>query len=106
MTAIKQKLYNKAKLHLLTQNAQSKYNSQCRYRGMYGRKCGAGIFIPDEKYSEEMEGLTWESVNTTFQLNVPHPELIDDVQILHDTRSPREWAQALQTLAHKHGLIP
>ena len=28
----------------------------CAYRGNYGAKCAAGLFIPDHLYEEEMEG--------------------------------------------------
>lgn len=29
---------------------------QCAYRGKNGAKCAVGLFIPDDKYSEDFEG--------------------------------------------------
>lgn len=31
--------------------------SACAYRGVGGNKCAAGIFIPDELYSDKLEGV-------------------------------------------------
>jgi hypothetical protein len=33
------------------------YCSSCAYRGDNGAKCAVGMFIPDELYKSEMEGL-------------------------------------------------
>lgn len=101
-----QQMYDKAKLHLLTQNSRSAERFHCKYRDSRGRKCGAGIFIPDEKYNEGMEGLLWESVNVNFQLHVPHTKFVQEIQQIHDAEKPSYWKQALEILAHKHGLLP
>lgn len=33
-----------------------KYNGECLYRGMCGRKCAIGLYIPDEDYDAAFEG--------------------------------------------------
>lgn len=37
-------------------------NTACAYRGEGGRKCAAGILIPDELYKKEFEGWTVSSL--------------------------------------------
>lgn len=60
-----QEIFDIAATHLLTQNKQStairldsygRSQTVCLYRGPNGLMCGIGPFIPDEKYTPEMEG--------------------------------------------------
>lgn len=49
-------------------------HQRCRYRGEGGTRCAIGHLIPDELYSEELEGL---NVGQTY--SNPEIENIDDV---------------------------
>ena len=63
-------------------------DKNCLYRAEDGRKCAVGMFIPDELYTVEMEGLSSSAVLRE------HPELVkflplqqnalDALQSVHD----------------------
>lgn len=64
----------------------------CMYRGPDGKKCAAGVLIPDEEYESQMEGLSWQSLPSELTDRI-RPEGMTDqemqtVQELHDI-----WAQ-------------
>ena len=52
-----QELFNQAVRVIINQGGPSinRERKQCMYRNSNGRKCVAGHFIPDEKYSPDME---------------------------------------------------
>lgn len=53
----KQEIFDTAVAALIKQGEPS-YDDGCYYRGPGGAKCAIGHLIPDEKYSEGLEGLT------------------------------------------------
>ncbi len=58
----KQDVFDRVARHLLTQNRKSwlstgQTGKVCAYHGDEGVRCAAGIFIDDEHYSPEMEGV-------------------------------------------------
>jgi hypothetical protein len=61
----------------------------CAYRGANGTKCAAGFFIPDELYSEEIEGksLRAESVSQLECFTEKSLSLLRAMQVAHDISS-------------------
>ena len=102
-----QEAFDTVAKHLLTQGQRSTADGTdgCRYRGGEGRKCAAGVLIPDEIYREEMEGFSWRAVCEMHPL-VPqtHCHLITELQHLHDTAEPQAWPKLLRRLAYAHNL--
>lgn len=77
----------------------------CRYRGPEGRKCAAGVLIPDEDYRPEMEGrnsdyLSIPEANSGFlrQLQVNH----DDATA--DGHTGREWLRVFLDFTKRDAL--
>jgi len=58
----------------------------CAYRGENGTKCAAGFFIPDDLYSENIEGksLSAESVSQLECFEGKSPSLLRAMQQAHD----------------------
>lgn len=108
----KQEIYNKVKAHLLKQNEKSmalvpdRGKPVCAYRGDNGMMCAAGILIPDELYSPEMENKPWLSMTDDFELNIGHRRFIQDLQSIHDHYDPPQWEAQLKALATTEGLTP
>jgi hypothetical protein len=65
---------------------------KCAYRGTNDTKCAAGFFIPDELYSENIEGkgLVAESVRRLGCFKGKSISLLTDMQIAHDRASEDE----------------
>lgn len=69
----------------------------CMYRGPGGKKCAAGLLIPDEKYTPRMEHKSVEVLNMNFPGDIDIPEgmtiaQVQMVQAIHDTfASFRSW---------------
>lgn len=109
MTPTDQIVYNKVKAHLLNQKVRCvSEQGNCRYRNAEGQKCAAGSLIPDYLYSPAMENRTWNSAVSQYPdlLTLGNPELIQQLQALHDRQDPKKWAKELEALALKRGLIP
>ena len=93
-----QELFNQAVRVIINQGGPSinRERKQCMYRNSNGRKCVAGHFIPDEKYSPDMEdqAIFWgfdsgPDFNNTFEgifedLNV---KMLGEFQQIHDSCS-------------------
>lgn len=59
----------------------------CRYRGPGNKKCAAGVLIPDDKYTSEMEGRGIFASFVEKSIQVPEGMLVEDlfyVQQIHD----------------------
>jgi hypothetical protein len=113
----KQEVYNKVRDHLLKQNAKSKNDNSCAYRGDNGMMCAAGCLIPDELYNPDIDsledGLTWNSlvrehrkIANAISTDVEVHEFIRLLQLVHDEQSPERWEKSLMQLALEHGLQP
>lgn len=97
MTA--QEIFNIVALHLFNQQAGSfdENYEHCLYRNDDGLKCAIGCLIPDEKYSEDMEGDSSENIPfftvedlLTFPFMEPykgHSDLLNALQDAHDSCS-------------------
>lgn len=110
-----QQIFDVVALHLLTQNAKSLDESgkQCMYRGEAGRKCAAGVLIPDDKYSFNLEAKSVSAAVVRAALGlseyeIPELLLIQKLQNLHDnsTIEPEEWPERLTELAYEQSLSP
>lgn len=103
--ATEQEVFDQVAEHLLKQNAQSKHDLGCAYRGNNGLKCAAGCLIADDEYSEKFENRGW----AVLVRNIPnfpkrHSKLIQKLQSIHDTHSPKHWPIYLQKLAREYRL--
>lgn len=55
-TPTAQQVFDRTATHLLTQGEKSvDPNDVCAYRGSHGRRCAAGIWIPDGTYRHETQ---------------------------------------------------
>ena len=109
-----QPIFHQAVRHLLQQNKRSckRINSiqvgTCRYLDDDKLKCAFGVFIPDEKYNFEMEGMGSGYVLEEFfpeaQLTFSIRFLLSRLQLLHDTVHPANWERALKKLAEDFNL--
>lgn len=87
-----QEIFDTVVRHLAQQGTQSvsKDVILCAYRGVGGRKCAAGVLIPDESYVPAMEGMKARNLPLKFDLPewfIENVSLIQGLQIAHD----REW---------------
>lgn len=119
----KQELFDRVARHLLTQMKQSMVldandpRSRCRYRGPNGLKCAIGCLIPDEKYSEELEGLAVPDPEFSAELSPQTEKLLkvagltkkqcglaSILQALHDNIDPADWRDELTKIAQSFEL--
>lgn len=63
-----QEMFDKAWKELLPQGPSALPDGTCLYRAPGGRKCAAGIFISDDKYTNLMEGKDVSTLNRRFGL--------------------------------------
>lgn len=96
----------------------AEYNhGACAYRGDGGRKCTAGLLIPDEKYVPAMEGKTAgrPPVVGVLQSEGHDPFFVAALQFEHDQallgvssdeQWLRAWADGTYHLAARMGLSP
>jgi hypothetical protein len=104
----KQEVFDYAATHLLTQGVRSideDYN--CLYRGPNNTMCGAGVFIPDELYTPEMERNNIEDLPTRFPVLAFLDEwrfFLKELQRIHDYNSPNKWFEKLEGLAKYENL--
>jgi hypothetical protein len=84
----------------------------CAYRGKNGTKCAAGFFIPDELYSEKIEGknLLDSSVNQLKCFKGKSLSLLLYMQQAHDTSSEDldnfmdQFSNRMRDVANEFGL--
>lgn len=98
----KREIFDHVKEHLLTQNAKSaEEDGSCRYRGPFNRMCAIGCLIPENLYSETMEGC---SVSGLFQdspelrhilLSGDHMAMLVGLQRIHDDGNVDDWPREL-----------
>lgn len=109
----KQEVFNTVKTHLLKQGIQCMKNGICAYRSEDGQmKCAIGALIKDEYYSESLENkiIIDEPVKQAVENSLGTILLEEEVcflrelQDIHDTFAPKNWAMYLETFAFEHGL--
>lgn len=121
-----QQTFDKAAIHLLTQNKpaliQTETTGKCLYRLKDGDKmlmCGVGCLIDDDHYNPTWDDLkSVGSVWTTpgipealFKSGVDYlvenmDGLLSGLQWIHDNEPPEEWRNELEVLAHQLCLDP
>lgn len=101
----RQEIYDTVKKHLLSQGAKSiDSNGIASLRGNDGRKCAVGCLIPDDKYTENMEGDIYGSLKEVTGFN---DELfIAKLVVVHDYKPISTWGDELMRVAKEHGLTP
>jgi hypothetical protein len=102
-----QQVFDIVKVHLLTQNKQSMVGNRCRYRSLVDGKelkCAAGVLIPEEFYSTDLEGLSWYRLVKESNFPSEHFDLICELQSLHDYLSPECWEEQLMIIADRFKL--
>lgn len=88
----------------------TKEKALCVYRSPGGKRCAAGILIPDDQYSSSMEGMIFEQVLNKYpQIDndgslKENLGLITELQSIHDTDSCVEWESRFKLLADKYDL--
>ena len=87
----------------------------CAYRGENGLKCAVGWLIPDDVYSEDMEGfsLSWdindevndnEIVAHVLEKQGHNISLASSLQKVHDNYDVDEWENQFIKIAHQYSL--
>lgn len=111
-----QAILTKGVKHLRAQGCRAMSTSRagafygCAYRGFNDTKCAAGVFIPDEAYSPNMEGCAIDSVlrkhcNAPWaQALVPYVWLLRALQEIHDNIDPSCWEDSFRTLTERFDL--
>jgi hypothetical protein len=106
-----QQVFDQVARHLLTQKVRSKLlvfndedeivDERCVYRSPDGLQCAAGCLIGDDEYHKSWDtggGSTWSVIARQMGVDA-HMSLIEELQNLHDTDDPDDWAAALGRLA-------
>jgi hypothetical protein len=102
-----QQVFDIVKVHLLTQNKQSMADNRCRYRSLVDGKelkCAAGVLIPEEFYSTDLENSSWYNLVTRNDFPSEHLDLICGLQSLHDSDIPEVWEEELMIIADRFKL--
>jgi hypothetical protein len=126
------KIFKVVSQHLLRQNAKSllpekmrasgkTFTTTCAYRGEEGRKCAVGCLIPDNKYTEDLEGLGVLSPNVWSILEgegivgpqegngrstklTRQEEFLSSLQGVHDSFPPEAWPERLEFVRKHYGI--
>ncbi len=102
--------------HLLSQGVRATDGFvRCAYRGANGTACAVGCLIPDALYSSQFEQKNLYHIHellsgrddakplaTFIAANV---RLLDELQSMHDLRTPDRWRYELRKIAARHGLL-
>lgn len=102
-----QQVFDIVKVHLLTQNKRSIVSGNCRYRSLVDGKelkCAAGVLIPEEFYSKDLEGGSWHRLVKESNFPSEHFDLICELQALHDFMSTEDWEEHLIKIADTFNL--
>jgi hypothetical protein len=96
----KQDAFNTVCEHLMKQGEKARDSgntdwNNCVYRAPDGKKCAVGCLIPDDKYSDMMEGLSaWDLIGQYpwfCQEFGSMGDMLRDLQAIHDTQSVDSW---------------
>ena len=112
-----QEIFDIVSKHLLTQKVKSVVHipmkNICQYRTPSGLKCAAGILIPDEEYTQEMDVhgdwlilVREELVEPKFAHEITDLQEIHDFGILgEDNSCYDDWKHKLTKFAQDNNLI-
>lgn len=103
----RQAIFDTVARHLAAQGFRAITNSRCDYRGPRGERCAAGVLIPDDEYSSAMEANVFRRLD--IAAFAPHADLIDRLQLLHDTDdswTPDNMPRELRAVAQLYHVDP
>lgn len=82
----KQEMFDIIVKGILKQGCQSIDGKSCKYRGPNTHKCAAGLLIPDEKYSSDLEGKIAMDfpVYNIIESEGYDPFFVQEFQTIHD----------------------
>lgn len=98
-------VYDKVALHLLAQGKKAMDDEgACIYRAPDGCKCAIGALIPDEVYTDSMEGVGIEAVMKEFPVvnkifAMLRPADLEQLQFIHDSSKVDSWPRKLKLFA-------
>lgn len=110
----KQELFTRVVTHLRLQGKQSMTPDHviCAYRGADGTSCAVGCLIPDDQYSDAIEGNN--IISLAYRDDCPqilkdlmgegHKDLLHELQAIHDDFRPTDWEQEFSFLAKQYEL--
>lgn len=104
-----QAVFEKAVVHLLTQNQKSVHDvDTCMYRSPDGLMCAVGIFIPDDVYDQKLERMSVNAVLERFGISEETGRvktlILTQLQSLHDRNDPSLWFEGAELIARRWGL--
>ena len=104
-----QEIFDTVTRHLLTQMKQARdvNTGTCRYRLGDGLKCAVGCLFSDTEHGDAMEGKGLDQLISEGLLPgrlVPHAELLQSLQHVHDKVAPGDWLWMLKLVADKCAL--
>ena len=108
-----QEIFDKVWEHFIVNKGNPSHDGMvCKYKDHFGNKCAVGLFIPNNKYSRHMEGVTSAVIQRDFNiLKEVDPVFLGNIQGCHDClirKSPsvftKEMEVELRKLAHNYSL--
>jgi hypothetical protein len=104
-----QEFFSKTVAHLRKQNARATFDGSCVYRSADGLMCAIGCHIPDDLYSQSMEG---KLVISLLDFHADVEDLFKNVdqglmtamQDLHDNRNIEKWEDYFSLAAEEYYL--
>ena len=99
-----QDIFGEVKVHLLSQRKRAVEGKAgetfCKYRTASGLKCAVGCLVPEELYSEDMEGASVLATVKYLRFDYRF-ELLSNLQAVHDDNQPVYWGELLDDLVMK-----
>jgi hypothetical protein len=106
-----QEAFDAAVEHLRKQGkrSQSKYSTDCLYRGPNGLKCAVGALIPDELYEKSYEGraikvLVYTADNMSKLFRNVNIDMLVTLQRVHDCVPAEQWEHNFECIAKRYEL--
>lgn len=101
-----QEIFDVVVRHLRKQNAKSRNDVMCLYRGLCGMKCAVGCLIPDELYEKDLEGSSVQDILDFLPgIEEAQIEFLERLQVIHDRQPVELWESSFVGFADKHKLI-
>lgn len=112
-----QQTFDVVAIHLLKQgeksvlrwNPEARTMVKCAYRGDEGRKCAAGVLIPDSLYNAEWNTVSIGALPPEVRAalgwdNTELFRLVCQLQSVHDDGRPDNWPVRLRVVARSNNL--
>lgn len=107
----RQELFDRVVNHAATQKSRAtgtiNGSETCRFRTSDNKKCFAGIFIPDEMYTGQLEFYDvyrLEDGGFLPEVNKQDVRVLKDLQAVHDIHPPSEWHKDFKDIARVYDL--